>query len=209
MARIRRVVVIGLVAADACDRQRRVVSVDVAIRALARWHGVRTGQRECRVGVIEGRVGPDRSVVAQLARGGESRRSMRGIGGARIIFLMAGVAQRAVQRVIAVHMAIDALTRRHRVCASQGESGAGVVEFAIRPKDRVVAALARRREVSSHVVHRRSSRVVVVLMATHAGGRGDVVIPVYVAIEALTRRHGVRSGQGESGAGVIEFTVGP
>src|SRR5438270_1492612 len=105
-------------------------------------------------------------------------------------------------------MAIDALARRHRVRSGQGESGAGVVEFAVSPKHRIVATLACRREMGGHVIHRRSGRVVVGLMATHASGRGDVVIPVYVTIEALTRRERVRSGQGESGAGVVEIVVG-
>ena len=96
VARVCGVVVIGLMAADACDGQSRVIAVHVAVRALARWHCVVSRQRECRVGVIKGGVGPDRGVMAQLTRGGESRRSMGGIVRARIIFLMAGVAQRAV-----------------------------------------------------------------------------------------------------------------
>ena len=96
VARVRGVVVIGLMTADACNGQGRVVAVHVAVRALTRWHRVRSRQWECRVGVVEGGVGPDRCVVAQLARGRESRRSMGGIGRPRIILLMARVAQRAV-----------------------------------------------------------------------------------------------------------------
>jgi len=96
VARVRRVVVIRLMAADTRDRQSRVVPVHVTVRALARRHCMRTRQRECRVGVVEGGVGPDRRVVAQLAGGRESRRSMGGIGRPRIILLMTRVAQRAV-----------------------------------------------------------------------------------------------------------------
>jgi hypothetical protein len=96
VARVRRVVVISLVAPDARDRQSRVVPVHVTVRALARRHCMRTRQRECRVRVVEGGVGPDRRVVAQLAGGRESRRSMGGIGRPRIILLMTRVAQRAV-----------------------------------------------------------------------------------------------------------------
>jgi len=96
VARVRGVVVIRLMAADTRDRQSRVVAVHVTVSALARRHCVRTRQRECRVGVVEGGVGPDCSVVAQLARGRESRRSMGGIGRARVILLMAGVAERGV-----------------------------------------------------------------------------------------------------------------
>jgi hypothetical protein len=96
VARVRGVVVIRLVAADTRDRQSRVVPVYVAVRALARRHRVRTRQRERRVGVVEGGVGPNCCVVAQLTRGRESRRSMGGVVSARVILLMAGVAQRAV-----------------------------------------------------------------------------------------------------------------
>ncbi len=77
VARVRRVVVVGLVAPDAGRRQRRVVVVDVAIGALPRRHGVRPGQRERRVVVIERGVGPDDRVVAQFAGGRESRRGVR------------------------------------------------------------------------------------------------------------------------------------
>ena len=96
VARVRRVVVIRLVAADTRDRQSRVVPVHVTVRALARRHCMRTRQRECRVGVVEGGVGPDRRVVAQLAGGRESRPCFGGIGRPRIILLMTRVAQRAV-----------------------------------------------------------------------------------------------------------------
>ncbi len=96
VARVRGVVVIRLVAADTRDWQSRVVPVYVAIGALARRHCVRTRQRECRVGMVEGGVGPDCGVVTQLTRGWESRRSMGGVVSARIILLMARVAQRAV-----------------------------------------------------------------------------------------------------------------
>jgi len=40
MARVRRVVVIGLMAADACGRQRRVVVIHMAVAALPRRHRV-------------------------------------------------------------------------------------------------------------------------------------------------------------------------
>ena len=53
VARICRVLVIRLMASDASRRQRRVVSVYVAVRALPWRHGVRTGQRKGRVVVVE------------------------------------------------------------------------------------------------------------------------------------------------------------
>lgn len=86
---IRRVVVISLVAADASRRQRGVVVIDVAIAALAWRDCVRSRQRERSVVVVEGGVGPDNRVMANLARSGESRGRVRGIGRACIILLMA------------------------------------------------------------------------------------------------------------------------
>ena len=72
MARIGGAIVVALVAADTGSRQGRVIVVDVAICALARRHYVRPRQREgCGV-VIERGVGPDRSAVTELARGGEA-----------------------------------------------------------------------------------------------------------------------------------------
>lgn len=86
---IRRVVVISLVATDASRRQRGVVVIDVTIAALAWRDRVRSRQRECSVVVVEGGVGPDNRVMANLARGGESRGRVRWIGRACIILLMA------------------------------------------------------------------------------------------------------------------------
>jgi len=54
MARVRGVVVVGLVTANARGWQRRVVVIDVAIRALPRWNRVRTCEGKGRVVVVEG-----------------------------------------------------------------------------------------------------------------------------------------------------------
>ena len=91
--------------------------------------------------------------------------------------------------------------------SGQGESGTGVVEFAIGPKHRVVATLARGREMGRHVIHRRSGRVVVGLMAAHARSSGDVVVVIDVAIRTLPRRHRVRSSQREPGGVVVESCI--
>ena len=53
VARIGRVVVIGLMASDTSRRQSRVVAVDVTIGALPRRDRMRSGQREGRVVVVE------------------------------------------------------------------------------------------------------------------------------------------------------------
>ncbi len=96
VSRIRRVVVIRLVAPNTSDRQSGVVSVHMAIRALPWRRRVGAGQREGCVVVVEGGVGPDRGVVAQLAgcreaRGGMGRRRCAGV-----ILLVTRVAQRGV-----------------------------------------------------------------------------------------------------------------
>jgi hypothetical protein len=120
---------------------------------------------------------------------------------------MACRACRAGQVVVAVDVAIGTLPRRRRVRPGQRESRAAVIEFAIRPKHAVVAGLTRSREMRSDVVHRRGCRVVVIHVASHAGGARQVVVVINVAIRALPRRHRVRSDQREAGRGVVECRV--
>ena len=91
----------------------------------------------------------------------------------------------------------------------EGESGRGVIEFAIGPLHGVVASFAGSRERSGNVVHRRGGLVVIGLMAAHAGGAAQVVVVIDVAIRALPRRHDVRSRERKSGAVVIEGCVQP
>ena len=66
------VVVIGLMAANACVAVEAVVVVNVAVGTDARRHGVLSDQCEARVVVIERRIRPVDRVVARFARGGES-----------------------------------------------------------------------------------------------------------------------------------------
>jgi hypothetical protein len=91
----------------------------------------------------------------------------------------------------------------------QSESRAAVIKFAIRPKHAVMAGLTRSREMRSDVVHRRGCRVVVIHVASHAGGARQVVVVINVAIRALPRRHRVRSDQREAGGVVVECRVQP
>lgn len=64
VARVRGVLVIGLVTAVTRRGERSVIAVHVAIRTLPRRNRMRASQRESRVVVIECRVGPDDRVVA-------------------------------------------------------------------------------------------------------------------------------------------------
>ena len=115
MAGIGGVVVIGLMAANTSRRQRGVVAVDVAVGAYPRGCLVRAGQGECRVVVIERGICPDGSVMAEFAGRRESGRRMRRISGSGVVLLVARIARRAVERVVAVDVAVGARPRRDRV----------------------------------------------------------------------------------------------
>ena len=123
VARIGRVVVIGLMATNAGRRQRRVIVVDVAIGALPRRRRVRTGQRECGLVVIEGRIRPHRSVVAEFALLGEPGRYVVRIRSPLEILQMARYAGGTVQGIVVVDVAVGAQARRRDVGAGQGEAG--------------------------------------------------------------------------------------
>lgn len=155
VARVRGVVVIGLMAADAGGRQRGVVVIDVAVRAHARRHHVRTGQRESGGVVVKSGVGPHIGVMAKFARGGKARSGMSWVVGSRVILLMARVAKRAVQRVVVVDVAIRTLPRRHGMVTRELEAGGRVIEGAVGPLHGVVAVFASRREVGGDVIYRR------------------------------------------------------
>src|SRR5438270_11852810 len=75
----------------------------------------------------------------------------------------------------------------------QNESGGGMIELAVGPRHHVVTLLAGCREPGMR--DRRCCRVVVRLMATHAGSSGDVVVVIDVTVRALARRHRVCAGQ--------------
>ena len=138
------VVVIVLVAADTCRRQRRVISVDVAVGALPGRHGVQASQRKSRVVVIESRVRPVCRVMTELTGRGESGDLMCRISRARVVLLMTRVAERAVQRIVVVDVAVAAGTRGDCVRSRQLEAGTVVVKRTIRPLVGVVAGLAGR-----------------------------------------------------------------
>src|ERR1019366_2535988 len=206
-ARIGCVVVIRLVAADTSGGQRGVVVVDVAVGALARRNRVRSGQREWGVVVVEGGISPNRGVVAQLTLLREPGRCVRRIRGAVVILQVTGDARRAVQGVVVVDVAVGALARRNRVRSRKSKPGGGVVEHSVDPLHGVVAGFAGGGE--ARVRHRSGRVVVVFLVARYAGGAGQVVVVVHVAVGALPRWNRVRSGQHEAGAVVIERGVEP
>jgi hypothetical protein len=115
VAGIGGVVVIGLMAADTSRRQRGVVAVDVAVGANPRRCLVRASQGEGRVVVIERGIRPHSSVMAEFAGCRESGRRVRRTGGTRVILLVARIARCALERVVAVDVAVDASPRRDRM----------------------------------------------------------------------------------------------
>ena len=123
------------------------------------------------------------------------------------ILQMAAYAGRARQVVVVVDMAIGAQARRYGVRSRQCESGSRVIEFAVGPGYGVMTLLAGRGETAMR--YRCGRRVEIILMAADASRAGDVVVVVYVAIRALTRRDHMCARQNEPGSRVIKLAVGP
>ncbi len=145
--------------------------------------------------------------MAQFACRRKARRSVCRVRRTRVVLLMARVAQRAVQRIVVVDVTIGALPRRNGVRSRQRKPRRRVIEFAIRPQNRVVALLARRRE--SRMRHRRGGVVVIRLVATEARRAGEGVVIVDVAVGALPRRNRVRPRQRKPRTAVIERCIQP
>ena len=208
VCRIIRAGVILLMARVAERAIQRIVVVDVAIGALARRYSVGASQWESGAVVIERCIQPRAGVVALIARLGEVRRHVIWVRRSLIVLQVAAHARRSRQIVVIVNVAIRALARRHGVHTRERESCAVVIEGRVQPRTRVVALIAALGEVRSYVVGiRRSLKVLQV--AAHAGGAGEVVVVVDVAIRALTRRHGVHSCQRKVRHVVVERRIRP
>ncbi len=209
VSRVRGAVVIGLVAADASCRQRRVVVVHVTVDAQAWRRSVHTGQREWRVVVVEHSIRPQHRVVTEFASRRESRRDVVHRSESIVVIrLMAAHAGGGGDVVVAVDVATRALQRWHHVRAGESETGGRVVEDRVRPQDRVVALLAGLGETGLHVV-RIVRSLIVLQVTTHTCSRGDAVVAVDVAAGALQRRHGMRATQSEACGRMVEDRIGP
>ena len=206
MVRIGRALEIVEVARHASRAREVVVIVGMAIGALARRHGVRSGQRESGGRVIELAIRPRHHVVTLLASGRETRVRNRSSGGIEVV-LVATDASRACDIEVVVNVAVGALPRRHRVRTGKRKSGGRVIELAAGPRGHVMTLLASGRETR---VRNRSSRgIEVVLVATDARRTGDVVVVVDMAIRTLPRRHHVRTCQRESRLRVVKGRLLP
>lgn len=105
-------------------------------------------------------------------------------------------------------MTVDALTRRHGVGTNECEASCRVIKLRIRPRSCAVARITRLREACLHVVRVRGP-LKILQMARNASGDSDVVVVRYVAVDALARRHCVRTRQHEARGRVIKRSAGP
>lgn len=106
---------------------------------------------------------------------------------------MTGIARRAREVVVVVHVAVGTLPRRHRVRSGQDEAGARMVKRRVQPRGRVVALIAALREIRRDMV--RIGRSLILLQVTAHTSCGSKVVSVGdVAIGALSRWDGVHPG---------------
>ena len=108
-------------AVDAGSAGDAVVVIDVTVAALPRRHGVRSGQGEAGLRVIERRRLPCRSVMARVTGLRESARDVVRVRGVLKILEMTRDAGRAGQAIIVVGVAVGTLPRRNRVRSSQSK----------------------------------------------------------------------------------------
>jgi hypothetical protein len=124
-------------------KDRVVVRVDVAGGANIVGSAVVRGKLRV-LRVVERRAGPCCRVVAVLARRGEELRLglVSRIRRLVVVVRMAAIARGRQRGVVAVHVAIGALSRWYRVGAREGEGCVVVIEGGVRPHVGVVAELA-------------------------------------------------------------------
>lgn len=185
----RRVVVV-LVARHAGRAGQVVVVVHMAVRTLPWRRSMGTGQGKPGAVVVKGRVQPRSRVVALIAVLGKIRCHVTRIRRSLVVLQVARYAGRGVESVIVIDVAIGTLPRGNRVHSGQGKGCRIVVERCIRPGSGVMTLLARLRESGSDVIW-VGGPLVVLQMAGHARGAGEVVVVVDVAVGANARRNGV------------------
>ena len=156
VVRIRRCLVIGLVARIAIRRRPRIHSANVT--TAAGHVDVGPGQRERSFIVIEYRSGPTRRVVADRAVRGEASLHVVRIRRALVIFDVAGIAIRRR----ACKFSVDVALRARNVYMGSGQRKwrLRVIEYRASPRCRRVANRAVRRETRLHVIRIRCALVI-------------------------------------------------
>ena len=204
MRRIIGSAVVGLVAAPAIPAAQAVVAVDMALGALQA--GMRARQGEPGRRVVKGGAGPVKS-RGSMANGAVLREAggfVRRVGGSVEVVLVAAPAGRAAQSVVIIDVARGALLGG--VEAHQGEARGGVVKGGAVPICRGVTPGAILREVG-RLMRRTVGSVVVGLVTVPASCRGQAVVVVHVALDAL--HAGVRASQREPGRRMVKRGAGP
>src|SRR5580700_9080251 len=102
-------------------------------------------------------------------------------GGIVEVGLVATDARRNRNAVVVVDVTIGALARRHHMRTGEREARLGVIESCGLPSRGVVTRIAGLRESAGNVVGIRGP-LEILQMARHAGGGGQAVIVVDVAI---------------------------
>ena len=149
--------------------------------------------------MIELRVGPYDGVVTLLTGRREARVIDRGLG-IVVVRLVARDAGRDRDAVVVIDMAAGA--GRRQVRAGQRPSRRRVVEFAIGPKNGIVALFAGCRQRQANVIKRRLRVVVIGLVARNAARDRNLIVIVDVT-QSTSRRY-VRASQREAGLRVIK-----
>lgn len=199
---IGRALVVLQVTGHAGGIGQLVISVDVTLRA--RQRGVRARQCEARTVVIERYAAPGSGRMAGVAGGRKPGLHVVGIGGAVVILYVAGRTRPTREVVIPVYVALRALHGGMR--ARQGEARVGMIEGRAAPGGGVVTLLAGLRKRRLHVI-RVGGALKVLEVARYAGGIGQVVVPIDVALR--TGSVDVGSGEWKPGFGVVKGGICP
>ena len=196
MVGIGRALEVLQVTRDTGDVGQVVVPVDVALRAL-QGH-VRSGQREARLGVIEGGIRPRCRSVAALAGLRHARLYVIGVVRSLVVLEVARHAGGISQVVVPVDVTLRARSRHVR--SGQRETGLAVIECGIGPRGRVVASSARGGDSGLRVIGvGRALKVFHVARNTVRGSAGKLAVHV-----ALVAGDGhVGPGQRKLGKGVV------
>ena len=123
-----------------------------------------------------------------------------------VVRVIASVAPRALEDTVVVGIGVAGRAHIARTAVACRERRVlRMVERCIQPAGGVVAVLARSgKELRLRRMARIGRGVVIILMASNAGGWQSRVIAVEVAIGALPGRHGMRAGEGKRRVVVIE-----
>ena len=200
--RIAGALIVLKMAADAGGVGEVVVAVGGGMTLAALHVGVRSGERPAGGGVIEGSRGPVGSAVADFALLRESAGDVIRAGGSLIVLEMATHAGGVGEVVVAVGGGMTLAALHVDVRSGERPAGGGVIESSRGPVGGTVAHFALLREAAGDVI-RVVGALIILEMATDAGGGGQVVIAVDVTLSALHAY--VRPSQRECSLRVIEF----